>query len=250
MDFEQACKQAAAYKEPEGGIGVLAEKTVHAALKWWLDDNPAHHEVLLPEGSIADIFDGHRVTEVQTAGFSAFRPKLQRLLAHYPVTVVHPVIRQKWLAWLSPETGEVTKPRRSSRMGGFFDAGRELVYLLPCLGHENLTIQLVLLDVEECRLADGWGRGGKRGSHRVSREPLCLCDTVTLSDAASYAALLPPSLPASFTTADFSKAARLRGRALSGTLKVLLARDVVQREKQGRTWVYHTIGHTDGHGQA
>lgn len=238
MDFEQACKQAAAGGQA-GGIGVLAEKTVHAALKWWLDDNPAHHEVLLPEGSIADIFDGERVTEIQTAGFSAFRPKLQRLLAQYPVTVVHPVVRQKWLTWLSPETGEVTPPRRSPRVGSFVDACRELVYLLPCLGHENLTIQLVLLDVEERRLQDSWGRDGKRGSHRVGREPLCLCDTLTLSDKASYAALLPPDLPAPFTAAQFGKRTRLCGRALSGTLKVLLACDVLRREKHGRTWLYH-----------
>lgn len=241
MEFERALALVREGGERVGGIGILGEKTVHATLKWWLDDNPAHHEIPLPLGSVADIFDGERVTEIQTANFSGFRKKLEKLLDTYPVTVVHPLVRVKWVSWIDPETGEIGKPRRSGRRGSFTDAGKQLIYILPLLGHPNLTIMLVMLDVEEQRLLDGWGDGGKRGSHRAERLPLAHGETLTLDAPADYAALLPPDLPTPFTAAQFGKAARLQGRNLQGALKVLLTVGVLRREKEGRGYAYYII---------
>ena len=238
MEFEQALELVRQGEVRPGGIGVLKEKTLHATLKLWLDDDPTHHEQPLPCGSVADIFDGEAVTEIQTANFSAFRSKLVRLLEQHPVTVVHPLVRRKWLRWVDPETGETTPPKRSPRTGSFTDAGKELIYILPCLTHPNLTVKLVLLDVEEHRLADGWGNGGKRGAHRAERYPLVLADTLVLRQPADYAALVPAGLPALFTAAQFGKAARLQGRKLSGTLKLLLSLGVLTREKEGNTYLY------------
>lgn len=238
MELRAALEAA---REPTaGGIGTLGEKTVHAALKRWADENPAHWEVPLPEGFVADVFDGERVTEIQTANFSALRRKLTVLLERYPVTVVHPIVRQKWLCWIDPVTGEVTPPRRSPRRGSWADAGGQLIYLLPCLHHPRLTVTLVLLDVEEHRLADGWGHGGKRGSHRAERYPRTEIppETLTLRGASDYRALLPAGLPNPFTAAEFGKAVHQQGRTLQGTLKVLLTLEVITREKSGRKFLY------------
>lgn len=245
MDFNEAVEQvrsgqaAACAGVPRAGdIGVLNEKTLHATLKRWLDADVTHHEVPLPCGSVADIFDGRRVTEIQTGNYSGFRQKLTRLLEAYPVTVVYPLVRRKWVVWIDPETGETTAPRRSPRTGSFTDAGRELIYILPCLHHPNLTLRLLLIDVEEHRLADGWGSGGKRGSHRAERYPRTIEGEVTLTVPADYAALLPTGLPRPFTAKQFGKAARMQGRALSGCLKLLLTMGVLTREKEGRTYYY------------
>lgn len=239
MDFYEALALVRDGGARDGGIGTLGEKTLHATLKLWLDENVTHHEIPLPNGCVADIFDGERVTEIQTANFSGFRRKLERLLAEYPVTVVHPIVRDKRIRWIDPTDGESTEPRRSNRRGSFTDAGKELIYILPLLGHPNLTVRLVLLDVEEHRLLDGWGNGGKRGSHRAERLPRALCDTLTLKEASDYAALLPPSLVSPFTAAQFGKSARLQGRNLQGTLKVLLSVGVLRREKDGQKYLYY-----------
>lgn len=239
MTFEDAAQRAMTGSCAVGGIGTLQEKCLHATLKWWLDEEHTHHEIPLPQGPIADIFDGQRVTEIQTAGFSAFRKKLEKLLDNYPTTVVHPLVREKYVVWVDPLTGEATAPRKSPRRGGFADAGGELVFLLPCLSHKNLTIRLVLLDVEERRLADGYGKGGKRHSHRLERRPLALVDTLTLQAPADYAALIPATLPTDFTAKQFGKATRLQGRRLSGTLKVLAETGALRKErKEGRSWIY------------
>ena len=145
------------------------------------------------------------------------------------------------MSWVAPETGEITKPRRSGRRGRFSDAGKQLIYLLPLLGHPNLTVTLVMLDVEEQRLLDGWGDGGKRGSHRAERLPLALGETVTLTAPADYKALLPSELPAPFTAADFGKATRLQGRNLHGTLKVLVTLGILRREKDGKKYWYYCV---------
>lgn len=242
MEFEQARELVQTGAVRPGGIGILTEKALHATLKLWLDEDSAHHEQTLPCGCVADIFDGQRVTEIQTANFSGFRTKLARLLEHHPVTVVHPLVRRKWLRWVDPTTGQATEPRRSPRMGSFTDAGAQLVFILPYLTHPNLTVRLVLLDVEEHRLADGWSRDGKRGSHRVERYPLSLVDTLTLSAPADYRELVPPGLPTPFTAAQFGKVAHLQGRKLSATLKVLLELGVLTREKVGREYQYRVNG--------
>ena len=239
MDFNQACDRVRCGDIRPGGIGILSEKPLHATLKWWLDDNPDHHEITLPCGKVADVFDGERVWEIQTANFTALRKKLEVLLPLYPVTVVHPISRRKYLSWINPETGETTPPRKSPRVGSFTDGATHLIYLLPLLDHPNLTIRFLLMDVEEQRLADGWGNDGKRGSHRAVMLPLSLEDVVELRHPADYAALIPAGLPDAFTATQFGKAARLQGRKLHGVLKVLLHRGVLKREqKEGNAWIY------------
>ena len=243
MDFNEACTRMREGDLPTQSIGVLKEKPLHATLKWWLDDNPAHHEIPLPEGKVADIYDGVTVTEVQTGSFSPLRKKLETLLDTYPVTVVHPVVRRKYLSWINSETGEITPARKSPRVGSFADGGKQLIYLLPLLSHPNLTIRLVLIDAEEQRLADGWGNEGKRGSHRAVLIPLTLEDTLTLRCPADYAALIPAALPERFTAQQFGKAAKMQGRNLHGTLKVLLDRGVITRtDKEGNAWIYEKVG--------
>ena len=242
MDFNEAVTRVREGDIPTQSIGVLKEKPLHATLKWWLDDNPAHHEIPLPCGKVADIFDGTTVTEVQTGSFSPLRKKLEVLLPDYPVTVVHPVVRRKYLSWITPDTGEATAPRRSPRIGSFTDGGKQLIYLLPLLSHPHLTVRLVLIDAEEQRLADGWGNDGKRGSHRAVLLPLSVEDTLDLTCPADYAALIPVGLPDAFTAAQFGKAAKMQGRNLNGTLKVLLDRGVITREKkEGNAWIYERV---------
>ena len=241
MDFNEACTRVREGHIRPGGIGILQEKPLHATLKWWVDDNPDHHEITLPCGRVADVYDGERVYEIQTGGFSPLRPKLEVLLPHYPVTVVHPIPRRKYITWIHPDTGETTPPRKSPKMGTFTHALGQLIYILPLLGHPNLTVMLVRMDMEEQRIADGWSRDGKRGSHWAVLLPLTLEDTLSLTDPADYRALIPDALPDGFTATQFGRAAGMQGRHRHGALKVLLDRGVLTREKVGREWQYHRV---------
>ena len=89
--FDEARLNGLAGLRQRQGIGTLGERSLHAVMKYWLDPDDSHHEIRL-ERCVADIFDGQQVTEIQTRGFSALRPKLERLLETYPVTVVLPLL--------------------------------------------------------------------------------------------------------------------------------------------------------------
>ena len=53
---------------------------------------------------------------------------------------------------------------------------------------------------------------------------------------------IPKGLPSPFTAAEFGKAAKMQGRNLNGTLKVLLDRGVITRTgKEGNAWIYERM---------
>ena len=156
--------------------------------------------------------------------------------------IVHPIAHIKWLRWMDTETGELTERHRSPKKGSVKDIARELYWLLPYLAEQRLTLCLPLLEIEETRLLDGWGNGGKRGSSRYDRFALALCDEIVLSSPEDYAAaFLPPPdrLPSPFTAAGYAKASGLRGKAVYSMLRMLTDLGfLVPAEKRGRaaTW--------------
>ena len=146
------------------GIGMQKEKTLHAVLKCTEEPDPDRQEI--PIGSyIADILtEDQRIIEIQTANMNAMRDKLASFLPLYPVKIVYPIPYRKWVTWIDPETGELTVRNKSTRKGSFYQAFRELYKIRPFLTDPHLSIDLLLLDMEEYRLQDGWSRDKKRGS--------------------------------------------------------------------------------------
>lgn len=225
------------------GIGTQGERSLHAILKYWIDPDETHHEVPLGLGRlIADVFDGSRIYEVQTRSFNTLVPKLERMLPEYPVTIVYPIAQEKKLIWVDPQTGEPTKPRRSPKTGRVWDAFYELYKIKKFLCHDHLTIRLVMLDIEEYRLKDGWAREGKRGSHRMERIPYALRDVIELHTSDDFAKLLPSELPGPFTCADLAKAIRISRSRAGEICNVLYTIGAVIREgKKGNAYLYNTI---------
>lgn len=232
------------------GIGTLREKSLHAVLKYWVEPDESRHEVPLG-GFVADIFDGRQVTEIQTGSLKVLYPKLEALLADWPVTVVHPVVHRKSLIWVDPADGTVSAPHPSPKTGGGWDCLPELYAVLPLLGHPGLTIRVVLLDVEETRLRDGWDREGKRGSHRIDRLPTAVVQEIVLRDPSGLRCLLPPGLPVPFTSRDFARAAHMSGRRLSAAINILYKYNGILRTgKRGNAYLYAPGEEDDGSMQA
>ena len=230
-------------ERPAGsGIGTLSERTLHCVLKYWAQPDEACHEISVGIGKIvADIFDGQRVTEIQTRGFAPLTGKLRRLLEHYPVTVIHPIAVTKRLIWIDPLTGETSPPRKSPRSGNVWDAFAELTRLRELIGHPKLDIKLVMLEVDEYRLKNGWGNGGKKGSTRAERIPVALKEIVTLSDATDYFSLLPPELPSPFTVKHLEQLCGIRRRTAGAVAYSLYNAGYIIREgKAGNAWLYQT----------
>lgn len=240
-DFDKARALAEQRLSERDSIGRLQEKRLHATLKYWLDTDETHHEIPLPCGAVADIFDGERVIEIQNGNFSPFRIKLCRLLEEYPVTVIYPLPRKKTIYWTDPATGDISKGTHSTKIGTFTDAAPELLFIAKQLFHPNLTVKLQLLDMDEYKLQDGWGNDGKRGAHRLERVPTARGECLEIRTKADLKRCLPAKLPLQFTSADFQKCTRWRGRRLSAALKLFLETGVITREKQGNKYIYTVV---------
>lgn len=215
-------KEAVLASERErNGIGTLGEKSLHLILKSYYEPLYALHEQKLGR-YVADILNEDGVIEIQTRSLSAMRKKLEAFLEVTHVTVVHPVVHNKWVSWLDSATGETTKPRKSPKTGTIYDAFWELGGIPDLLLHPNLTVCLVMLDMEEVRFLDGWGNGGKRGSSRCDRFPKALLSETFLSGKDAYRALLPDSLPEIFTRRELAAAThvRMEQRGIGALLRV------------------------------
>lgn len=236
--FSQACKEIIHKQREKNGIGTLQEKTVHAVLKRFYEPDVSHQEIRI--GSfVADIFRDNEIIEIQTRSFNSMRKKLNLFLEDYQVTIVYPIIRHKWLFWIDEQTGEISKKRKSPKIGKTYDAFYELYKIKSYLTHPNLHLCLVLIDAEEYRLLNGWSRDKKKGSTRFDRIPTALVDEFYIGNVKDYDCMIPENLPLPFTTKDFAKAAKISQNSAQLALNILHHIHAVERVgKTGNSYLY------------
>lgn len=142
-------------------IGILGEKKLHSFLKHYFEPDDTFHECKI-NGFIADISKDEQIYEIQTSSFNVLRNKLDCFLKEHKVTLIYPIPYIKWLYWIDEENGEITKKRKSPKVGSFAEAFYELYKIKMFLKNENLSICLILIDMEEYRLLNGWSTDKKR----------------------------------------------------------------------------------------
>lgn len=221
--------------DSQASIGTYKERTLHAALKRYLEPDTACHERRY-KGFIADILHDGGVIEIQTRQFGKMRKKLDAFLPDTPVTIVYPVTRHKWLIWVDPESGETTKKRKSPKVGTPFEVFYELYAIRSYLQHPNLTISVIMVDMEEYRMLNGWNETRKRGSSRAERIPVGIGERFDLHDSSDYRKLLPDTLPDTFHSLEFSRCVSLSRSSAQTALNILTGLGVTERlsrDKQG-----------------
>lgn len=227
----------------EGGtkerrIGTLGEKTLHAAVKFYLEPDPTCHETPYL-GFVADILNEDGIFEIQTRSFDRLRRKLAVFLEQSPVTVVCPLPHVKYVQWLDPVTGEISRRHKSPKTGQPWHILPELDRICDLLDHPRLRILILLLDVDEYRNLNGWSRDGKRGSTRLERIPLSLYQEIWLREKPDWQALIPPGLSPEFTRQELASLGRFSDRQSSRALRVLCRLGLCRRcGSRGRAYLY------------
>ena len=210
------------------GIGTLSEKTLHAVLKLYYEPDEDKHEVAM-SGYYADIYNDKGIIEIQTRQLNKLRDKLSVFLQDYHVTVVYSLPFNKWLSWVNPDNGEVQGRRKSPRHFTEYDAFYELYKIKSYLKNPNLSINLVLMDMEEYKLLNGWNYDKKRGSTRYDRVPVGIRRIVKFDRIEDYMQLVPADLKEDFTVKDFAMAAGVSVEASRYTLNILNYLEIVKR---------------------
>lgn len=233
-----------------GGIGTLAEKTLHAALKFYYEPHSSCHEIPVG-GYVADILGEDGIIEIQTRGFGRLREKLAAFLPACRVTVVYPLPWKKRLCWLDGTTGEVLSRRRSPKVASVYEAFGELMRMVPMLTAPGLTIRILPLEIEEIRVRNPQkGRRPRRLRKDwvlEDRIPLSAGEEVVLECPADYIQFVPVELSDGFTVKAFAKAAAIPERLASITVSVLYRIGVLRRcGKEGNAYRYAVVEGGDG----
>ena len=226
----------------ERAIGIYNEKRIHRILKHTLSENEDDFEVKIGK-CVADIFDGERITEIQTKNFSPMRAKLKYYLdnTQYDILVVHPVTVKRQIIRAERETGEVLRVRTSPKRESVYDALARLYPVSEFLSSPRVTVRLMLIEAEEYRYSEAM-RYRKEGRYDSELFPTKLSDTVELSSLEDYMTLLPEGFPTGeFSASDVKPFFKLTSRQLYSMLNTLSNVGVLEREKQGRYVRYRTV---------
>ena len=239
--FEAARKKVIGVDRKRSGIGTLSEKTVHAILKNYYEPDEEKQEIPI-ENYVADIFSDGGIMEIQTRQFNKMRNKLSAFLPLYPVTIVYPIPREKWIIWIDEESGELSRKRKSPAKGNVYLAFIELYKIKMYLKNPNLRVKLVLMDMEEYKLLNGWSRDKKRGSSRYDRIPTELVEEVDITRIEDYMQFVPYDLEEEFTSKEFAKAAHIPVKLAQTVLNILYHIGTVTRTgKKGREYLYTVL---------
>lgn len=239
--FERAKKKIIGVDRQRLGIGTLAEKSVHAVLKNYYEPDEDHQEIPI-EDYVADIYVNGEIIEIQTRQFNKLRGKLAAFLPLYQVTVVYPIPKEKWLIWIDQESGELSKKHKSPVKGNPYVAFPELYKIKMFLKDPNLKLKLVLLNMEEYRLLNGWSKDKKRGSSRFDRIPTELVEEVEINCPQDYMQFVPYELENSFTSKEFAKAAHIPAPLAQTVLNILYYVGTVTRVgKEGNQYLYAVL---------
>ncbi len=225
---------------PEGytNIGGLSEKALHLTFKLFYEPDINYREVALGAFQ-ADILHNGCAVEIQTGNFGALRKKIGALPEDTSLTVVHPLLAEKRLFRIDPDSGEVTGGRKSPSHEDIYDAFGELVRIRESLLRKELAFVFPVVGADEYRMVCNHYR--THNSVKYECYPRTLFGFWEFDTPYAFAALLPP-LPEGEKQYTTASCAKLLGKTRSGAgafLATLVSLDILKRTKgRGREYLY------------
>lgn len=240
QSFELAKEKVIGIDRQKMGIGTLSEKTVHAVFKNFYEPDEDYQEI--PIGSfVADIYRDGKIIEIQTRQFNKMRDKLSFFLPQYQVTIVHPIPYMKYLSWLDEETGALSERRKSPKKGSFYEIFPELYKIKMFLKDPNLCIKPVLVNMDEIKSLNGFGKQKKIRATRYDRIPISIEQEIELCCPQDYMQFIPVTLD-EFSIKEFAREAHITVALAQSVVPILYHMGVITRiGKQGNAYIYKVI---------
>ncbi len=215
------------------------ETSLHRELKRLYAGEQAQTEVRLGQYRI-DAVTADGLVEIQHGSLAAIRDKVRRLLDMRRVLVVKPIVARKRIVRCD-SAGQALSERLSPKRGDLLSIFDELVYFTRVFPHRRLTLEVVLVEVEEHRVpGHGRRRRWRRDDHVVLDQRLTsVGDSVRLQTTADLVALLPASLPKRFHTGDLARLCEVRrhvAQRIAYALRETGAITAVGKERN--SWLY------------
>ena len=186
-------------------IGELNERSLHRALKERYAVAGSETEQVI-DGFVTDVVAGGGIVEIQTGSFGPLRNKLTRLLDAHPVTLVHPIARDRYIVRVADDPALPPTRRRSPKHGSVFDVFSALVSIPTLLAHPNLTLEVVMTVEEDVRAPSERRGRWRRDWSRIDRRLVDVVETHAITSMTDLFALVDAQLPETFTTNDIAMA--------------------------------------------
>lgn len=222
-------------------ITTYSERSLHAELKKRFCPDEDMHEVKIGRW-VADACDGRTVYEVQTGSLSPLKKKIQYYLdeTELNVVIVHPVARDRRIFWLD-ENGEMAKqPKKSPKHESIASGIADILYLGELFGRERLKICFAVMEVDEVRLLDGYGKSKKIRATSVDRLAGEIYGLVWVESALDVRNIIYPMLPeGEFSREELGRSLKLKGIKLWSAQKLLYdSLGLLECRKDGRRLVF------------
>jgi hypothetical protein len=184
------------------------ESSLHSSIKKWyfLEGDRLEANV---NDFIVDIVRGDLLIEIQTANFSAIKPKLTCLLKDHKVRLVHPIHKTKWIVHKSMPNGEIIGRRRSPKRGSIYDLFSELLRIPDLFSTNNLSIEVLMIDLEEIWRNDGRGSWRRKGASIEDRKLISVSERMMFENKTDFLRVMPKDLPNPFSNRDLAKNLRI-----------------------------------------
>jgi hypothetical protein len=182
------------------GIGTLKEKNLHASLIQWASKPGDRFEVEI-DGYIIDIVRDDLLIEIQTKNFSGIRKKLINLCDKHKIQLIYPIAQEKWIIKEEAD-GERIRRRKSPKRGRVEDIFSELIRTPIILKEPNLSICVLLVELNEVWKNDGKGSWRRKHWSIDNRYLIDVQEIHEFHQPKDLMRLLPPTLPDPFTNND------------------------------------------------
>ena len=217
--FIQAIERVRKNGKTVNGIGTYSESTLHAVLKNYYEPDPSSHELRLGK-YVADIIGQEGIIEIQTHQLFRLKEKISNFLSVSRVSVVFPVIKDKYVVWSDAETGKMSGKRKSTKHETVYTAVSELYPLREFILNPGFRFIVPIITAVDYKSFKRNKYGRKTDVHRLNCIPIDLTDEI-------------------FTSADFAREARISKSSASNVLRLLYDAGVVVRTgRVGNAWKY------------
>jgi len=228
-------------------IGTLAEKSLHVALKEHYAQLGDTFEYELG-GYVIDIMRpatdaaACQCIEIQTRSLAKMKPKLLALLDRYPIRVVYPIARERYIVRIDAD-GVIGSRRKSPIKGTVYHLFPELVSFPALVSHPNFSLDVALIREEQVWRDDGQGSWRRKHWSIHDRKLLDVAEVVSLNTLTDFAALLPLTLASEFDSKTLATAIRERRYIAQKMAYCLQKMGVLEvAGKRGNAYLYRRSG--------
>ncbi len=182
------------------------ETSLHRDLKARYAGQDAQSEVAL-DGFRIDAVSRGGLVEIQLGSLAAIRDKVRALLQAHRVIVVKPIVARKLLVRRASKDGPIVSRRMSPKCGGVLDVFDELVHFTKVFPHARLTLEILLVDIEEWRYpGHGRRRRWRASDFQIEDQKLiAIQSTHRLRRALDLLGLVGCTLPRPFHTGHLAE---------------------------------------------